>query len=98
MSMFERLGEKVERFKQEAVAAREDSAAYRCRDCETRFHSERETCPECGSGEVERVSGATESDVEMNADPDESAEPDTNAESETNTRTEAGSETGTKTE
>ncbi|NUB92794.1 zinc ribbon domain-containing protein [Haloterrigena sp. SYSU A558-1] len=68
MSMFERLGEKVERFKQEAVAAREDSAPYRCRDCETRFHSERETCPECGSSEVERVSEATESDGETNAE------------------------------
>ncbi|WP_126661544.1 FmdB family zinc ribbon protein [Haloterrigena salifodinae] len=92
MSMFERLGEKVERFKQEAVAAREDSAPYRCRDCENRFHSERETCPACGSSEVERVSEATESDVETNADPD------TNAESETNTRTEVGSETETETE
>ncbi|ELZ17798.1 hypothetical protein C477_11322 [Haloterrigena salina JCM 13891] len=76
MGMFERLGEKVERFKQEAVAAREDSAPYRCRDCENRFHSERETCPACGSTAVERVSEATESDGE------------TNAESETETKTE----------
>lgn len=55
MGMFERLGEKVERFKQEAVAASEESAAYRCRDCGESIYSDQETCPECGSAEIARV-------------------------------------------
>ena len=52
MSLFERLGEKVEEFKQEAEAARDDAAPYRCRECGERFHSDRDTCPECGSENV----------------------------------------------
>lgn len=55
MGMFERLGEKVERFKREAVAARDESADYRCRNCDTEIYSKQEKCPECGSTEIERV-------------------------------------------
>ncbi|ELY52649.1 MULTISPECIES: FmdB family zinc ribbon protein [Natronorubrum] len=55
MSMFERLGKKVERLKQEAEAGRADSVEYRCRACGERFHREQETCPDCGSREIERV-------------------------------------------
>lgn len=52
MGMFERLGEKVERFKQEAVAARDESAEYACRNCETVYHSEVDACTECGSNAI----------------------------------------------
>ncbi|WP_169330512.1 zinc ribbon domain-containing protein [Natronorubrum sulfidifaciens] len=55
MSMFERLGEKVERLKQEAEAGRADRIDYRCRACGERFHREQETCPDCGSAEVGRI-------------------------------------------
>ncbi len=55
MSMFERLGKKVERLKQEAEAGRADSVEYQCRACGERFHREQETCPDCGSREIERV-------------------------------------------
>lgn len=55
MGLFERFGEKVERFKQEAVAARDESADYRCRNCDTEIYSDQEQCPECGSTEIERV-------------------------------------------
>lgn len=63
MGMFERLGEKVERFKQEAVAASEESAAYRCRDCGEPIYSEQESCPECGSSEIAQVETADEEDA-----------------------------------
>ncbi|WP_168927057.1 hypothetical protein [Natronorubrum aibiense] len=55
MSMFERLGEKVERLKQEAEAGRADSVEYRCRECSEGFYREHESCPNCGSAEVERL-------------------------------------------
>lgn len=74
MSMFERLGEKVERFKQEAVDAREESAEFRCRDCETGIHHERETCPECGSSEIERVSADAESEPDVESELESDAE------------------------
>lgn len=80
MGMFERLGEKVERFKQEAVAASEESAAYRCRNCGDDIYSERETCPECGSSELVRV--RTDTEEPAGADPDVESEPDSNGESD----------------
>ena len=95
MGMFERLGEKVERFKQEAVAARDDSAEFRCRDCGTEFYSERESCPECGSTAIERVNRESAAESEANAEPeptDEKTEP--NAEpADTEAETDAGTET-----
>lgn len=54
MGLFERLGETVETFKQEAETAR-DEEAYECRECAERFYSERETCPACGSDDVGRL-------------------------------------------
>lgn len=64
MSMFERLGEKVERFKQEAVSARDESADYRCQNCGNEIYSEQEQCPECGSTEIERVADADTENTE----------------------------------
>ncbi|SIR59789.1 FmdB family zinc ribbon protein [Natronorubrum thiooxidans] len=55
MSMFERLGETVERLKQEATAGRDGSIEYRCRDCGEGFYHEHETCPKCESTAVERL-------------------------------------------
>lgn len=55
MGLFERLGEKVERFKQEAVAARDESADHRCRNCDAEIYSNQKQCPECGSTEIGRV-------------------------------------------
>ena len=55
MSMFERLGETVERLKQEAEAGRADSLEYRCRACGEGFHRDHESCPDCESAEVERL-------------------------------------------
>lgn len=55
MSLFERLGEKVEEFKQEAEAARDDAAPHRCRECEERFYSDQDTCPECGSEDIDSI-------------------------------------------
>ncbi|WP_440771642.1 FmdB family zinc ribbon protein [Natronorubrum sp. DTA28] len=74
MSMFERLGEKVERFKQEAVSARDDSVNYRCRNCDEGFHSEQQTCPECGSTEVYQVRADPEAEAETDTDTDEAPE------------------------
>lgn len=54
MSLFERLGRKVESLKQEADAARDAEATHRCRDCGKRFYTQREVCSACG-GEVVAV-------------------------------------------
>ncbi|SDJ60084.1 FmdB family zinc ribbon protein [Natronorubrum texcoconense] len=86
MGMFERLGEKVERFKQEAVSARDESADYRCRNCGSEIFSEQEQCPECGSSEIERVTEpetTTETaDGEDDTEPDETVSAETIDESE----------------
>ncbi|SEH15393.1 hypothetical protein SAMN04487967_2054 [Natronorubrum sediminis] len=79
MSMFERLGEKVERFKQEAVAARDDSAEYRCRNCGAEIYNEQSSCPECGSTKIEPVSDgptADESDGSTSETPNSEGETD----------------------
>lgn len=89
MGMFERLGEKVERLKQEAVAGREDSVEFRCRDCGEGFYSEPEACPECGSTEMARVESDTEpeseADAQAESDPESDSESDSESESETDT-------------
>ncbi|MDQ2049670.1 zinc ribbon domain-containing protein [Natronolimnohabitans sp. A-GB9] len=84
MGMFERLGEKVERLKQEAVAGREDSVEFRCRDCGEGFYSEPEACPECGSTEIARVESATEPESEAKAE--SASDANSESESETNTK------------
>jgi len=52
MGLFRTLGEKVERFKQQADAAAEET--YACTDCDATFHAEYKSCPECG-GDLEPV-------------------------------------------
>ena len=52
MGFFNKLGRQVEQFKQDATAAAEESATYRCRDCDARFHTEYEDCPDCGSQDI----------------------------------------------
>ncbi|WP_193787917.1 hypothetical protein [Natronolimnohabitans innermongolicus] len=77
MGMFERLGEKVERLKQEAAAGREGSYEYGCRNCGTGFYSEPAACPECGSDEIAPVKSKTEDDSDADdgsATDDESAD------------------------
>lgn len=60
MGLFERLGEKVERVKQEVDSARTGSANYRCRACETLIYSDLEACPECGSDDLESNESTSE--------------------------------------
>ena len=55
MGMFERLGESVEKFKQEAVAARDERVECRCRACGDESYTEHDSCPACGSTDLERV-------------------------------------------
>jgi len=52
MGLFNKLGQQVEQFKQNATEAAEESADYQCRACDTRFHTEYDECPECGAREV----------------------------------------------
>jgi rRNA maturation endonuclease Nob1 len=54
MGLFENLGRKVEKFKQSAQDASADSAEAICADCETLVYSDRDTCPECGSADLQR--------------------------------------------
>ena len=91
MGMFERLGEKVERFKQEAVSARDESADYRCRNCGSEIFSEQEQCPECGSSEIERVA-EPERTAEAAEDEDDT-EPDETVAAEATDTTGDGAET-----
>jgi rRNA maturation endonuclease Nob1 len=58
MSLFNRLGKKVEEFKQEAESASRDEATHRCPACETRFYTAHEVCPECGHDVVEALDTA----------------------------------------
>ncbi|WP_440764438.1 hypothetical protein [Natronorubrum sp. DTA7] len=89
MGMFERLGETVERFKQEAVSARDESADYRCRNCGTEIYSEQERCPECDSTEIGRV--AEPETTAETAGGEEDTEPDETVAAEA---TETTDETG----
>ncbi|ADD04139.1 small CPxCG-related zinc finger protein [Natrialba magadii ATCC 43099] len=77
MSLFERLGEKVEEFKQEAEDARDDSAPYLCRDCGERFHQAQKTCPACGSEQlaVRKDVAASEGDSASASDSESGAGP-----------------------
>ena len=56
MGLFEDLGERVERFKQQAVDASRAQAEYECRACGEPVYTDQERCPECGSEDLlERV-------------------------------------------
>ncbi len=54
MGLFRDLGERVEKFKQQAEAAA-DSETYGCAECGAEFATDYEACPECESEGVERV-------------------------------------------
>ena len=56
MGLFRDLGKKVEEFKQASDAATSGEATHECRDCGERFFAARETCSECGSGDVAPLS------------------------------------------
>ncbi|MFC6863347.1 hypothetical protein ACFQGE_07720 [Halomicroarcula sp. GCM10025817] len=55
MSLFNRLGKKVEEFKQEAESASREEATHWCPACEARFYTAHDECPECGHDTVERI-------------------------------------------
>jgi uncharacterized Zn finger protein (UPF0148 family) len=51
MSLFENVGRKVEKFKQQAQNAADDPT-HGCKDCKTALYSNYKTCPKCGSDQV----------------------------------------------
>lgn len=53
MSLFRKIGQNVERFKQAADEAAKET--YVCRDCDAELHAEYTKCPECGGHDIERV-------------------------------------------
>ena len=55
MGLFRKLGRQVEEFKQTANEAAEESKPFRCSECDTRFATEQNPCPECGADAVEPV-------------------------------------------
>lgn len=80
MGLFRDLGERVEKFKQQAEAAA-DSAAYACADCGAEFATDYEECPECESEAVERgdesdgVEGGDDSEAVQRGDESGGGEP-----------------------
>ncbi|WP_083860905.1 zinc ribbon domain-containing protein [Natrialba asiatica] len=92
MSLFERLGEKVESFKQEAESARDEAAPYRCRECGERFYSERETCPACGSTELAVRADGSESDSESEVESEIESETESGSQSASGSEAESESE------
>ena len=52
MGLFNKLGQEIERFRQDAKKAAAETEQYECQDCGARFHAEYEKCPECGSETV----------------------------------------------
>lgn len=55
MGLFRDVGRQVERFKRSATAVADETAAYRCADCDAGFHTDHERCPECGGEAVTTV-------------------------------------------
>ncbi|MFB6178399.1 MAG: hypothetical protein ABEI77_01585 [Halorientalis sp.] len=55
MGLFNRLGRKVEGFKQDVEAAKAEEATHQCVDCEQLFYSAHDTCTACGSDAVEEL-------------------------------------------
>ncbi|MFB6081660.1 MAG: hypothetical protein ABEJ67_02445 [Halanaeroarchaeum sp.] len=53
MGLFNDLGQRVERFKQQVAAAADET--YECVECGEQFHADYDTCPECGADAVELV-------------------------------------------
>lgn len=53
MSLFNRLGRKVEELKQQAESASKEEASYQCENCQALLYTDHEVCPECdASGTV----------------------------------------------
>lgn len=52
MGLFEDLGERVERFKQQATDASKESADYECLACGEPVYTDQGECPNCGSEDV----------------------------------------------
>ena len=67
MGFFKRIGRQVEQFKQTATEAAEKDATSRCQDCDARFHTQHDRCPECDSQSIVSTTtgeGASDSSVE----------------------------------
>lgn len=52
MGIFNKLGRKIEEFKQEAKEAADETADYQCQACNVRLQTEYDECPDCGAQEV----------------------------------------------
>ncbi len=52
MGIFNRLGREVEQFKQTAVESAEERYDYRCEECDARFTTNHDYCPDCGAEAV----------------------------------------------
>ena len=61
MGLFENLGKKVERFKQQAESAASEEASHVCGDCGEALYTDQDQCPHCGSENV--VEREAESDT-----------------------------------
>lgn len=53
MGLFRTLGERVERFKQNAEDAADET--FECRDCGAEFSTDYDECPDCGDEAIEPV-------------------------------------------
>lgn len=80
MGFFRKMGRNVEEFAQSVKESADETADYRCVDCDERFHADHDECPECGGDVV--VVEQTESDERAKSGgPTESAESAESAES-----------------
>lgn len=74
MGLFEKVGRRVERFKQRASDAATAEADYECSACGERLYADAETCPECGAAAVEALAPeGTETETEAESDADDGA-------------------------
>lgn len=74
MGLFEDLGERVERFKQEVTDAAEDEAEYECADCGELLYTDHDRCPDCDADAVApRELDAGDSSEDGTAPTDEAA-------------------------
>jgi rRNA maturation endonuclease Nob1 len=52
MGIFNRLGREVEQFKQTAKQSAQERQDYRCVDCDARFSTDHDYCPDCGEDAI----------------------------------------------
>jgi rubrerythrin len=52
MGLFNDLGKRFEKLKQEAEASASEEATHACRACETLLYTDHDSCPECGDSDV----------------------------------------------